>query len=286
MYRVSESSVRIFVKDTDTTSQSAFITQFGSAEIVLKLKTPVTVQLDPVAIQTLMGTNIIWTNTNGTNTIKNVKKPTYVNETGYEHENVDKLTFIGNPYAFSMLTVYSKPNLIELPAIDKTYSSGTMHIVTHDNIVVMDGTVSSTNDIAIFDDTVEFAAGTYYGFAEPYYGDSSLNGGKNMHLDFWYEGNTSSTYDKRVTLDGVLDKKKLFNATFTSNVIRMRIWCGYRSGTYSDYRVFWYMCNGEISSQEVGEPIDNGETREVTLSGVLSYVYTGQHQTTARVPET
>lgn len=285
VYRVSENSVRIFVKDTDTTSQSAFLTQFGSAEIVLKLNIPVTVQLDPVAIQTLIGTNIIWTNTNGTNTIKYVKKPTYIDETGYEHENVDKLTFIGNPYAFSMLTVYSKPNLIELPAIDKTYSSGTMHIVTHDNIVVMDGTVSSANDITIFDDAVEFEAGSYSGFVVPYLGNSELSAGKNMHIDFWYEGNTSSTRDLRVTLEGVRDNKVAFNVTFASKVIKMRIWNGYRTNTYSDYRLFWYMCEGMVSQLVVGDPIENGETVEVKLSDTMSYVYTGQHQTTAKVIE-
>lgn len=285
VYRVSENSVRIFVKDTDTTSQSAFITQFGSAEIVLKLNTPVTVQLDPVAIQTLIGTNTIWTNTNGTNTVKYVKKPTYVDETGYEHENIDKLTFIGNPYAFSMLTVYFKPNLIELPAIDKQYSGGTMHIVTHDNIVVMDGTVSSANDIVIFDDAVEFEAGSYSGFVAPYLGNSELSAGKNMHIDFWYEGNTSSTRDLRVTLEGVRDNKVAFNVTFTSKVIKMRIWSGYRANAYSDYRLFWYMCEGMVSQLVVGDPIENGETVEVKLSDTMPFVYTGQHQTTAKVIE-
>lgn len=43
-------------------------------ELVCPLINPVTVQLDPVTIQTLIGTNTIWTNTNGSNTIKYLKK--------------------------------------------------------------------------------------------------------------------------------------------------------------------------------------------------------------------
>ena len=43
-------------------------------ELVCPLVNPVTVQLDPVTIQTLIGTNTIWTNTNGSNTIKYLKK--------------------------------------------------------------------------------------------------------------------------------------------------------------------------------------------------------------------
>ena len=43
-------------------------------ELVCPLVNPVTVQLDPVTIQTMIGTNTIWTNTNGSNTIKYLKK--------------------------------------------------------------------------------------------------------------------------------------------------------------------------------------------------------------------
>ena len=42
--------------------------------IVSRLVTPYTVQLDPVTIQTMIGTNTIWTNINGSNTIKYLKK--------------------------------------------------------------------------------------------------------------------------------------------------------------------------------------------------------------------
>lgn len=41
---------------------------------VAELETPQTVQLDPVTIQTLIGNNTVWTDTNGTNTVVYLKK--------------------------------------------------------------------------------------------------------------------------------------------------------------------------------------------------------------------
>lgn len=45
-------------------------------EIVCPLAQSYTVQLDPVKVQTLIGTNKVWTDTNGTNTVKFLKKDT------------------------------------------------------------------------------------------------------------------------------------------------------------------------------------------------------------------
>lgn len=46
----------------------------GSGNFVYPLETPLTFHLDPVTIQTLVGDNVVWTDTNGTNTIKYLKK--------------------------------------------------------------------------------------------------------------------------------------------------------------------------------------------------------------------
>ena len=43
-------------------------------QIVYSLATPQTIQLDPVTIQTLIGNNTVWTDTNGTNTVKYLSK--------------------------------------------------------------------------------------------------------------------------------------------------------------------------------------------------------------------
>ena len=275
---------------THLVNEALTVSQFKSwlaehpLELVCPLIESVSIQLSPIDIQTLNGANMIWTNTNGTNTIKYVKKPTYVDETGYEHENVNKLTFIGNPYAFSPLTVYTKPNVIKLPDFDHTYTN--LHMTIHDNIITYDGVGSSTNDLSFNCEDVDIPAGTYYGTIMPHMGDSVfLSSGKNMYVDFWYDGN-SGTRDVRVKIEDVKDVQKFFNVTLTSHVYKMCVWAGYGANTYDDYKLFWYMCDGEISSQQVGDPIEDGETSKVTLSGVLPYVYTGQHQTTARVPET
>lgn len=71
----SSDNVRTHIVDEALT-----VSQFKSwlaehpLELVCSLINSVTVQLDPVTIQTLIGTNTIWTNTNGSNTIKYLKK--------------------------------------------------------------------------------------------------------------------------------------------------------------------------------------------------------------------
>lgn len=45
-----------------------------TAEITYKLATPIEIPLDPITVQTLIGDNVIWTDTNGENTIKYKKK--------------------------------------------------------------------------------------------------------------------------------------------------------------------------------------------------------------------
>lgn len=51
----------------------SFIETNGNIQIDYELATPVTVQLDHVTLSTLIGTNTIWTDTNGTNTVTYIK---------------------------------------------------------------------------------------------------------------------------------------------------------------------------------------------------------------------
>ena len=55
--------------DTD-----AFKTAMTGVYVYYTLATPLTFQLDPVTIQTLIGNNTVWTDTNGTNTVKYLSK--------------------------------------------------------------------------------------------------------------------------------------------------------------------------------------------------------------------
>lgn len=69
--RIMESGAELTDWATYRTEQS----QNGTPVCVCgELATPTTIQLDPVTIQTLIGNNTVWTDTNGTNTVKYLKK--------------------------------------------------------------------------------------------------------------------------------------------------------------------------------------------------------------------
>lgn len=63
----------VYIRDSRFTDRSAF-TEGVDCEIVYQLATPYEIQLDPITVQTLIGDNTIWTDTNGENTIKYKKK--------------------------------------------------------------------------------------------------------------------------------------------------------------------------------------------------------------------
>ena len=101
-----------------------------------------------------------------------------------------------------------------------------------------------------------------------------------MYVDFWYDGSTDR--DVRVKVEGVKDQTVLFRVTLTSHANRMRVYAGFGPNTYSDYRLFVYMCKGDIGAYTYGDPIADGESVKVTLENEMPYVYTGQHQTTVK----
>lgn len=57
----------------DKDAWAAYVTEHP-LQIVYELDEPFTIQLDPVTIQTLIGNNTVWTDTNGTNTVKYLSK--------------------------------------------------------------------------------------------------------------------------------------------------------------------------------------------------------------------
>lgn len=64
----------LVVKDTNYTDANTFKTAMNGVSLVYELATPQTVQLDPVTLSTLIGENVLWTDTNGDNTIVYLKK--------------------------------------------------------------------------------------------------------------------------------------------------------------------------------------------------------------------
>lgn len=72
----SETTQAIFGLPDGITSADewrSFIETNGNIQIDYELATPYTVQLDSVTLSTLIGTNTIWTDTNGTNTVTYIK---------------------------------------------------------------------------------------------------------------------------------------------------------------------------------------------------------------------
>ena len=58
---------------TNENEWRSYIETNGNIQIAYELAEPFTVQLDPATLSTLIGENVVWTDTNGTNTIKYLK---------------------------------------------------------------------------------------------------------------------------------------------------------------------------------------------------------------------
>lgn len=70
----SSNSLLVIENGSDLTLEDVqSLSQNGDLAICYQLNTPYTVQLDPVTLSTLIGTNTIWTGTNGTNTVTYIK---------------------------------------------------------------------------------------------------------------------------------------------------------------------------------------------------------------------
>ena len=68
-------NLRVTVSEETTTFEEfKAILAANPIVVVCPLAEPYTIQLDPVTIQTLIGNNTVWTDTNGTNTVVYIKK--------------------------------------------------------------------------------------------------------------------------------------------------------------------------------------------------------------------
>ena len=64
----------IYIKDGRYTDKDDFVEAVGDEYIYYPLAVPQTVQLTPTAITALLGSNTVWSDTNGSNTAVYVKK--------------------------------------------------------------------------------------------------------------------------------------------------------------------------------------------------------------------
>lgn len=200
-------------------------------------------------------------------------------ETGYTHENVKKLTFIGNPYAWENAQAVDKPNLLVIPP--STRSKYGIECVSHDNILTINGTGTGTEDDVIATISTNIPAGSYKAVVDAYMGNSEVVDGKNMYIDFFYEG--ASSYSVRAKLEGVKNSKVSVNVTLAEPAVQVKVWYGVRAVKYDDYRLFYALFDSTYQTiKDAGAPVANGQTLDVTLDSTASFVYTMQHQSSVK----
>lgn len=197
------------------------------------------------------------------------------------HKNVDEITFVGNSYAWGNARYADAKNFIDSHLTGATATIKGVTIAKYRNVIVYNGenTTTSGDDGNFYtDDAVDIAAGEYTFKIEVHVGEGTyLGGNKNFHIDFWYDGNTTDTYDVRKTLSvGTSDVSG--TVTLTSHVYKVRVWCGVRSSsTYSDYRLFYSLLPSTATVTDTGETVASGSTLDYTLSSTMSVVDTLMH---------
>ena len=72
--RISVNSYILRVYDPDYTDPTVFKSAVSGQTVCYPLATPIEMPLDPITVQTLIGDNVIWTDTNGQNTVTYKKK--------------------------------------------------------------------------------------------------------------------------------------------------------------------------------------------------------------------
>ncbi len=202
----------------------------------------------------------------------------YVEERGYEHEHVKKITFIGNPYAWLDAQVTDKLNLVSLPDMDKMYSG--VHFEVHDNIAILNGTAAAANDYAFYID-VSIPAGSYIYSIAPHVGVSYPGLEKNMRIFFYREGETEDFM--RLTLSV---KDTVVSQTFTlaEDAARIRVTVGVREGVYEDYRLFINLFDWNVSSISTHESVPVDGSLEYTFETEQPFVYSMQHESVVLRP--
>ena len=245
-------------------------------QIAVKLNTPFTVQLTAQEINALKFDNVISANTNG---IVNV---TFKSPEGYapsySHENVKKMRFLGDPYAFGNAKYADRQDLIV--GIDKSFNINTVAISTHGNIMILNGNRPSGggDDGTPWTHNVDMPAGSYIFKVEPYVGQSTLTRGKNIHIDLWYDGNETSTKDKRVTLEGVKDVAVSQTFTIDQHVYKILVWVGVHNNNYIDYRLYYSLFPADVTITDVGETVPANGYLDVTFQQKKNIVNSMKHK--------
>lgn len=84
IYRNAESgNHNVYIKDTAYTDAQSFTTAMNGVQLVYELATPLTYQLTPQQINSLLGSNNIWNDTNGRTEVKYLMKDMVVPESGW-----------------------------------------------------------------------------------------------------------------------------------------------------------------------------------------------------------
>lgn len=200
--------------------------------------------------------------------------------TDYWHMYADSFTMHGNEYAFGNARYANRRNYV---GNYKGHTGHGMVITPHNNIVVYNGTATTSNDIEILNDTeADIPAGTYTFTIEPHVGNSVFVNSKAMHIQFWYDGNDTSTNSKNESFQV---KDAVLTRTFTleKHVHRVRIWGGYlKDNVYDDYRVFFSLFPSDATIVDTGETIASNGSLAVTPADSLPILDTMMHTSTAR----
>ena len=199
-------------------------------------------------------------------------------ETGYTHENVKKIRFNGNEYAFGNASVANKKNCAVIP--QTSGATGGVRITPHKNIVEVLGIASGVNDIFLDAVETDIPAGTYKGCITPYNNDTTLTTGKNMYMDFWYEGATD--YSIRATFGSVLSDQKVVDITFEQKVVKMRVIVGVRAATYNDYRLFFELYPNDVQFTDLGSPVPADGCLDYTFETEQAFVDSRMHTSTIK----
>ena len=202
-------------------------------------------------------------------------------EAAYMHENVDSFIIKGNPYAFGNAKYVNKKNMIRGYSHPFTFSA--VNIITYGNIAVLNGTnsSSSSNDASLWEaENVDIPAGTYTFEVSAYVGETIISTTKNIHFDFWYDGNETSTRSGRATVS-VGNGTVTTSCTLTNHVYKYKVWIGIiGSLTYTDYRLFYSLYESNATTTDTGESISSSGSLTVTPSSTMSIVDTRMHMST------
>ena len=202
--------------------------------------------------------------------------------TNYSHGLTDSIIFVGNAQAWGNARYANAKNLIRSNSTG-SLTLQTVVITKYKNIVVLNGTASGGDDTAFYtDDTVDIPAGTYTFKIEPYVGEgTTLGGTKNIYVDFWYDGNETTTRDVRGSVS-LGTSAVSASVTLTNHVYKIRVWVGVRSGAvYSDYRAFYSLLPSTAAITDTQQTVSATGTLVYNLPSEMREVDTLMHESTA-----